>query len=85
MAELGYGVEWQVLNSKDFVPQNRERVFIVGHFGGISERNIFPITDYTGQTDELQGHNDTDGGVANTLTTRIPIAESCGIYPIEEC
>ena len=27
---LGYGLEWQVLNSKDFgVPQNRERIFLV--------------------------------------------------------
>lgn len=30
--ELGYDAEWQVLNSKDFqVPQNRERIFIIGH------------------------------------------------------
>ena len=29
---LGYGVEWQVLNSKDFdVPQARRRVYIVGY------------------------------------------------------
>jgi len=45
LSDLGYGIEWQVLNSKDFgVPQNRERVFIVGHLGGRGGRQIFPIT-----------------------------------------
>lgn len=44
LVELGYCVEWQVLNAKNFgVPQNRERVFIVGHLGGIPERKVFPI------------------------------------------
>ncbi len=43
LQELGYAVEWQVLNSKYFVPQNRERVFIVGHLGGFSGRKIFPL------------------------------------------
>jgi len=43
--ELGYWVEWQVLNSKYFgVPQSRERVFIIGHLRERSSREIFPIT-----------------------------------------
>ena len=44
--ELGYDVEWQVLNNKDFgVPQNRERCYIVGHLRGTSGRQIFPIAE----------------------------------------
>jgi DNA (cytosine-5)-methyltransferase 1 len=42
--ELGYDAEWQVLNSKNFgVPQNRERVFIVGHLRGERTYRVFPI------------------------------------------
>ncbi|MBA7691035.1 Modification methylase HhaI [subsurface metagenome] len=41
---MGYDLQWQVLNSKDFgVPQNRERVFIVGHIRGECRPEIFPI------------------------------------------
>ena len=42
--ELGYDAEWQILNSKDYsVPQNRERVFIIGHLRGSGGRPVFPI------------------------------------------
>lgn len=42
--ELGYNVEWQVLNSKNYVAQNRERVFIIGRLRGEHTNQIFPIT-----------------------------------------
>ena len=42
--ELGYDLQWQVLNSKDFgVPQNRERVFIIGHSRKERRPEVFPI------------------------------------------
>jgi DNA (cytosine-5)-methyltransferase 1 len=41
--ELGYDVEWQVINGKYFVPQNRERVFIIGHLREKPFRKVFPL------------------------------------------
>lgn len=47
---LGYCVEWQVLDSKDHgVPQSRERVFLVGHLGGIPRRPVFPLDHNVGR------------------------------------
>jgi DNA (cytosine-5)-methyltransferase 1 len=60
LSDLGYRVEWQVLNSKDFgVPQNRERVYIVGHFGNECGRKIFPITGTNGKNIKVAGYLDT--------------------------
>jgi len=48
LEELGYWWEYQVLNSKHFgVPQNRERVFIIGHLREGSGREVFPISENT--------------------------------------
>ena len=42
--ELGYDCQWECVNSKNFgVPQNRERVFIVGSLRGFPRPEVFPI------------------------------------------
>lgn len=44
LGQLGYDLEYQLLNSKYFgVPQNRERVYIVGRLGADGGRKVFPI------------------------------------------
>ena len=50
LGRIGYWAEWQILNSKHHgVPQNRERVFIIGHSRNGRTRPIFPI----GEADEV--------------------------------
>lgn len=46
LSELGYDCEWQVHNSKNLgVPQNRERVFIIGYFREKGRGKIFPLQE----------------------------------------
>lgn len=50
MDGLGYDVEWQVLNTKDFgPPQNRERVYTIGHLRKCGSKQILPITSTDGK------------------------------------
>ena len=47
--ELGYHVEWKVLNSKDFgIPQSRKRVYIVGYLDGRCAGKILPVPETNG-------------------------------------
>lgn len=70
IAELGYDCQWQVLNSKNFgVPQNRERVLIVGHLRGVTRPEVFPITT-----------NTESDIVLPTLTARYHGAQANGGY-----
>jgi DNA (cytosine-5)-methyltransferase 1 len=39
----GYRLEWQLLNTKWFLPQNRERIYLVGYLGDGSRGQVFPI------------------------------------------
>ena len=41
----GYRLEWQLLNTKWFLPQNRERIYLVGYLGDGSRGQVFPIRE----------------------------------------
>ena len=76
---LGYGVEWQVLNSKDFdVPQARRRVYIVGYLDARCAGKILPFRETNDAApaalrDGAQGSRVYDpAGVSCTLSA------SCG-------
>tara|TARA_Y100001963_G_scaffold150638_1_gene232066 strand:+ start:45 stop:1151 length:1107 start_codon:yes stop_codon:yes gene_type:complete len=62
LADLGYTVECQLLNTRWFLPQNRERIYIVGHFRGECRPKVFPI----GKT---EGKNRTcaEGGITGAV------------------
>lgn len=78
MASLGYDIEYELLNSKDFgVPQNRERVYTLGHLRARGSRKVFPIRSDCGPVAELQGQ------CANTVTARYYGAQAGGTYCIE--
>ena len=54
LENIGYECEWQVLNTAAFLPQNRERVFIIGHLTkpGRNRSKIFPIGESSSMADE---------------------------------
>lgn len=80
LSDLGYRVEWQVLNSKNFgVPQNRERIYIVGHLGNDCAGKVFPLGEggrrYHAAPDGTSGEGERLRGddtrvVAATLAVR---------------
>ena len=58
---LGYAVEWQCLNSKDFgVPQSRNRVYIVGYLDERCRGKVFPFTETAGSS-LIQTHGGHQG------------------------
>lgn len=73
----GYDAEWEVLNSKDFgIPQDRQRVFIIGHFRGRCTEEVFPVGYRSKST--IKGDNLP---VANTVCGVTKLSN--GIYPSE--
>ena len=53
IADVGlYECEWQLLNTSWFLPQNRERVYFIGHLAERGGRKVFPIGENCGEVVE---------------------------------
>jgi DNA (cytosine-5)-methyltransferase 1 len=68
--ELGYDAEWQVLNSKYYVPQNRERIFIIGYLRNQPRPQIFPFGQEHKLSDESgRGKQESGTGIRSEVST----------------
>ena len=81
MDRLGYNIEWQNIDSKWFVPQNRERIYTIGHLRRYGRRKILPVTGTDGEnsisiigTTHPNRHSTGDihnvDGIMSTCTSR---------------
>ena len=77
----GYRLEWQLLNTSWFLPQNRERIYLVGYSTkpGRNWRGVFPVGEDSGENTKLSGQQ----AKACTLTTRYGSAYTNGSYVTE--
>src|SRR3990167_2482687 len=69
IADIGlYECEWQLVNTSWFLPQNRERVYFIGHIAGGSEQKVFPITE---EYQEVNGIQRTPGEERQGFQSRV--------------
>jgi len=94
---LGYTIEFQLLNTRWWLPQNRERIYIVGYLGDGSGSKVFPF----GKTSATNGSkvklnqigtigNDSEAtrvydikGTARTLTDGGGMGAKTGLYQVD--
>ena len=86
----GYRLEWQLLNTSWFLPQNRERIYLVGYSPatGGDWRGVFPIASNDRKTNDGSSHaevvdkrgNVKNGHTASTLCSGYYKMPSDGDY-----
>ena len=79
--ELGYDGEWQVINGKYWVPQGRERIFIIGHLRGKSRPKVFCQYD-TIKNKNDRGSTENEQNISSTLTTKQDRWPNAGIINV---
>lgn len=78
VADIGlYDCEWQLVNTSWLLPQNRERIYFIGHLRGESRPKVFPFTKGDFKDIRIQGP------AINTIPTRSGENNTVGSYVVE--
>ncbi|MEO1050206.1 MAG: DNA (cytosine-5-)-methyltransferase [Bacteroidota bacterium] len=79
-ADLGvYDLQWQLLNTSWFLPQNRERVYLVGSLRNQPRPKVFPIGE-NNQANSKGSQSITEANIAPTVSTRVSAHGNYGPY-----
>lgn len=71
-ADLGiYECQWQLLNTCWFLPQNRERIYLVGHLRGQTRPQIFPIGEVHKRNHEIHQKGVKGETLSPTIDTKV--------------
>ena len=83
IADIGYDGQWQLCNTRWYLPQNRERIYFVGHIRGECRPQVFPIGESNKKIPELYEQRIQKQQLhTNSLTARYE-GEGAGSYIIE--
>ena len=70
LTELGYTVECEIINTRQYLPQNRERIFFVGHIGDGGGSKVFPLGEGGGRSYEGNG-SISHSNISPTIDKRV--------------
>lgn len=72
LANIGlYECQWQLLNTCWFLPQNRERIYLVGHLRGKSTPQIFPFGESYQGNHALNKKESQGKSLSPTIDTKV--------------
>jgi len=70
LTELGYTVECEIINTRQYLPQNRERIFFVGHIGDGGGSKVFPLREGNAVLGESRGEKrNGSSSYSSTITS----------------
>lgn len=79
ISDIRYDGQWQLLNTRWVLPQNRERIYFVGHIRGKRRPEIFPIekSDFVSRKKD-NSKQGCEEGICSTIDSRYGSLRNAG-------